>query len=124
MHPTNASSKTNGRYRAETVKDHFKKHTYKETMHKDAVTTELAAYGSYFVEKEKEEENLLPTSNEKVFTALYWLCEFAHSKLNSLLQMLESLGVEEVTKSRKRLSKVLKGFISYYWKPNKNLFVE
>ena len=42
-------------------------------MHKDAVTTEQAKYGSYFVEKEKEEENLLYTSNTKVFTALYWL---------------------------------------------------
>ena len=38
-------------------------------MHKDAVTVKPAKYGSYFVEKEKEEENLLYTSNKKVFTA-------------------------------------------------------
>ena len=77
MHPTNASKiwncKRNIQQRAETVKDHFKKDANKETMHKDAVTTEQAKYGSYFVEKEKEEENLLYTSNTKVFTALYWL---------------------------------------------------
>ena len=34
-------------------------------MQKAAVTTELAKNGSYFVEKEKEEGNLLFTSNEK-----------------------------------------------------------
>ena len=61
MHPTNASKiwnfEPNIRYRAETVKDHFKKDTYNETMHRYAVTTKLAKYGSYFVEK--EEGNLL-----------------------------------------------------------------
>ena len=61
MHPTNASKiwncEPNIRYRAETVKDHFQD-TKKQTMHRDAVTIELAEYGSYFVEKEKEKENL------------------------------------------------------------------
>ena len=78
-------------------------------MHKDTVTTELAKYGSYFVEKEKEEENLLHRSNEKVFIVLYWLCkqEIIHSKLNSLLEMLESLGVEEVKQLRKHSNTVL-----------------
>ena len=100
-HPTNASKilncEPNIRYRAETVKDHFKKDTYKQTMHKDYVATELGEYGSYFNEKEKEEENLLYTSNEKGFTVLYWLGkqEIEHSKLNSLLEMLESLGLEK-----------------------------
>ena len=55
---------------AETVKDHFKKRTNKQTMHKDTVTTELAKYSTYFAEKEKEEENLLYKSDEKVFIAL------------------------------------------------------
>ena len=56
-------------------------------MHKDTVTTELAKYGCSFVENKKEEENLLHTSNKKVFTALYWLCkqEISHIKLKSLL---------------------------------------
>ena len=82
-------------------------------MHKDAVTTELAKYGSYFVEKEKEEENLLHKSNEKVFTALYWLCkqEIPHNKLNSLLEMLESLAVEEVKQFRKRSGTALRDLL-------------
>ena len=113
MHSTHSSKiwncEPNIQYRTETVKDHLEKDTNKKTMHKDAVTTELGKYGSYFVEKEEEEKNLLYRSNEKVFTALYWLCkqEIAHSKLNSLLEMFESLGVEEVKQFRKRSSTVL-----------------
>ena len=40
---------------------------------------------------------------------MYWLCkqEIAYSKLNSLLEMLESLGVEEVKQFRKTSSTVL-----------------
>ena len=79
VHPTNAfriwNCGPNIRYRPETVKVHFKKDTYKQTMHKDALTTKLAKYGRYFAEKEKEEEKLFYASNEKVFTALYWLCK-------------------------------------------------
>ena len=113
MHPTNASKiwncEPNIRYRAETVKDHFQD-TKKQTMHRDAVTIELAKYGSYFVEKEKEKENLQSSSNEKVFPAMYWLCKqkIAQSKLNSMLEMLESFGVEEVKQFRKRSSAVLR----------------
>ena len=55
MHPTNASKiwncEPNIGYRAETVKDHFKKNTNKQTMRKNAVTTEPAKYGSYLIEK-------------------------------------------------------------------------
>ena len=83
-------------------------------MYQDTVTTNLAKYGSYFVEKEKDEENLLYTSNKKVFTALYWPCKqeiCKHSKLSSLLEMLESLGVEEVVQLRKRSSTVLRDLI-------------
>ena len=83
MHPTNASKIWNCipniRYRAETAKDHFKKDTNKQIMHKGAVTAELATHDSYFVEKEKEEENLLYTSNGKVFTALYFLNKRLHT---------------------------------------------
>ena len=40
----------------------------------------------------------------------YWLCkqEIAHNKLNSMLELLESLGVEEVSQFRKRSSRVLR----------------
>ena len=60
-------------------------------MHTDAVATEKANCGSYFIEKEKYEEAPFSESNEKPFTALYWLCkqEIAHSKLNSMLELLE-----------------------------------
>ena len=55
MHPTNASKIWNCEpdigYRTETVKDHFKKNTNKQTMRKNAVTTEPAKYGSYLIEK-------------------------------------------------------------------------
>ena len=63
VHATNATKicncEPNIRYRAETVKDLSKKDTYKQKMHKDAVTTEPAKYDNYFVEKEKEEEKLV-----------------------------------------------------------------
>ena len=84
-------------------------------MHKDAVATKLANHGSYFVEKEKEEENLPYTSNKNVFTALYLLCklETAQSKLKSLLEMLESLGVKEMKQFRK-CSSTVNRYITYY----------
>ena len=57
------------------------------------------------IKKEKEEEYLLYKSNEKVFTALYWLCkqEITQRRLKTLLEMLESLGVKEMKQFRKRL---------------------
>ena len=69
-----------------------------------------AKRGTYFVEMEKEEETLSSMCNEKAMTALYWFCkqEVAHSKLNSLLELVESLGVEEVAQFRKRSSTVLR----------------
>ena len=44
---------------------------------------------------------------------LYWLCkqEIAHNKLNSMLEMLESLGVEEVKQFRKRSSTVFRDLL-------------
>ena len=50
INPINTSNiwncEPNIRYRAETVKDHFKKDTYKQTMQKDTVTTEITKYDS------------------------------------------------------------------------------
>ena len=73
-------------------------------MHTDAVATEKAKRGTYFIKKEKDEEASFSASNEKVFTSLYWLCkeEIAHSKLNSMLELLESLVVKEVAQFTKR----------------------
>ena len=112
--PSNASkiwnSQPNKRYKPETIRGHFLVETGKRTMHTDAAATEKAKCGSYFIEKEKYEEASFSESNVKVFTALYWLCkqEIAHSKLNSMLELFESLGVEEVSQFRKRSSRVLR----------------
>ena len=48
-----------------------------------------------------------------MFTASYWPCkqEIAQSKLNSMLEMVESLGVDEVKKLRRRSSTVLRDFL-------------
>ena len=106
LQPSNDSKiwncEANIRCRTETVKR-------VRTMHTDAIATERAKHGTYFVEKEKEEETLLSTCNKKVPTSLYWLCkqEVAHSKLNSLLELLESLGVDEVSQFSKRSNSVL-----------------
>ena len=92
------------------MKEHFKSEKGVRTMHTDAIATERAKRGTYFVEKEKEEETLSSTCNEKVLTSLYWLCkqEVAHRKLNSLLELLESLGVDEVAQFSMRSNTVLR----------------
>ena len=48
-----------------------------------------------------------------MFTASYWPCkqEIAHSKLNSMLEMVESLGVDEVKRFRRRSSTVLRNLL-------------
>ena len=60
--------------------------------------------------RRKKWKLVISTTNEKVFQSLYWLCknEVAHSKLNSLLELVESLGVEEVVHFSKRSSTVLR----------------
>ena len=74
-----------------------------KTMHDAAILAEKIRCGTYFIENEKKEENLSNLCNEKVISTLYWLCkeEVAHSKLNSLLELVESLGVEEVSHFKK-----------------------
>ena len=94
--PSNASkiwnSQPDKRYKPETIRGHFLVETGKRTMHTDAVAAEKAKCGSYFIENEKYEEASFSESNEKGFTALFWLCkqEIAHSKFNSMLELLES----------------------------------
>ena len=107
MHSTNASKvwnwEPNIRYRAETIKDHFKNDTFKQTMHKDAVTTELAEYDSYFVEKERKKNYYKQVTKKSSLLYTGFVNKRFHIKLNSLLEMLESLGIEEV-KQFKRCS--------------------
>ena len=65
----------------------------------DAISIEKIRCGTYFIENRQKEENWSALCSENVMSALYWLWkeEVAHSKLNSLLKLLESLWVEKVT---------------------------
>ena len=67
-------------------------------MHADAVATESAMQGSYFVHQKKAEEKSLNSVLEKVFRALYWLGkeELPNSKITSLLTLLEKMGLGEI----------------------------
>ena len=73
-------------------------------MHGDAISREKLRCGTYFIENEKKKGNLSSLCNEKVMSAFYclWKEEEAHSKLNSLLQLLESLWKEKVATFKKR----------------------
>ena len=80
-------------------------------MHGDAIWREKLRCGTYFIENEKKKGNLSSLCNGKVMSAFYWLWkeEEAHSKLNSLLQLLESLWKEKVATFKKRSIRVLLG---------------
>ena len=96
LQPSNNSkvwnSETSTRFRTESVKDHFKKARDVKTMQDDALSTEKIRCGTSIIKNEKKEENLSNLCNEKAIPALYWLCkeEVAHSKLNLLLELVES----------------------------------
>ena len=114
LQPSNNSkvwnSEASTRFRTEAVRDHFKKSREEKTLHADAISAEKIRCGTYFIENEKKEEHLSNLCNEKVMSTFYWLCkdEVAHSKLNSLLELVESLGVEEVAHFKKQSSTVLR----------------
>ena len=81
IHPTDIckiwNCDPNTQYRTENVKDLFKNNTGTQTVHKVAVTKQLAKY------EIKKDESLLYSSKRKVFSDLYWFCkqEIAHFKL-------------------------------------------
>ena len=108
LQPSNYNSKVwnseaSTQFRTEALRGHFKKSRDVKTVHCDAISTEKIRCGTYFTKNEKKEGNLSNLSYEKAMSTLYWLCkdEVAHSKLNSLLELVESLGVEEVTHFKK-----------------------
>ena len=113
LQPNNNSkvwnSEASTRFRTKAVRDHFKKSTDVKRMYDDAISTEKIRCETYVIKIEKKEENLSNLCNEKLMSALYWLCkeEVAHSKPNSLLELVESLGVEEVAHFKKRSSTAL-----------------
>ena len=65
---------------------------------------------SYFVRKEKEIEDQRDGVLTKVLYSIYWLCkeEVAHSKLTSMLKLLEIIGHADIKDFTKRSNKVLK----------------
>ena len=90
------NSDANIRCRTQTVNDHFRKET---SMHQEAVRANNRKKSSYFDREEQRKINTL--KNEvyyKVFTSLYWLAkeEMPSSKINSLLIVLEQMGVKEI----------------------------
>ena len=104
------NSEASTRFRTEAVRDLFYKTKEVKTMHGDAMSIEEKRCGTCFIENEKKEENWSTLCNEKVMSALNWLCkeEVTHNKLNSLLQLLESLWEEKVATFKKRPSRSLR----------------
>ena len=74
----------------------------------DAISIKKIRCRTYFIKNEKKEENSPTLCIEKVMSALYWLYkeEVVHSKLNSLLELFEFLGLEKVTTFKNRSSRV------------------
>ena len=102
------------RFRTEAVRDLFNKIKEVKTMLGDAISIEKIRCGTYFIENRQKEENWYALCSENVMSALYWLWkeEVTHSKLNSLLKLLESIWVEKVTIFKKLSSRGLRELIS------------
>ena len=93
------NSKPNVRCRQETIRLHYiSPSDTQKTMHNAAVTTEKIKKGSYFIQEEQSKEKRVNDVYEKIFSVVYWLSkeEIALSKFNSLLQLLESLGLDDI----------------------------
>ena len=83
------------------------------TIHGDAIQSELLLTSSYFVRREKEIKDQLDGVLTKVLYSTYWLCkeEVAHSKLNSMLKVLEIIGLADIKGFTKRSNTVLKELV-------------
>ena len=84
----------NIRCRPETAEGHFK-----SKMHKDAYEASQRRENSYFDREEEKKVTML--KNEvyfKVFKAIYWLAkeEIASTKITSLLELIEKMGVDDL----------------------------
>ena len=84
-----------------------------KTIYGDAVQSELLLMSSYFVRREKEIEDQRDGVLTKVLYSIYWLCkeEVAHSKLNSMLKLLEIIGLADIKDFTKRSNTVLKKLV-------------
>ena len=84
-----------------------------KTIYGDAVQSELLLMSSYFVRREKEIEDQRDGVLTKVLYSIYWLCkeEVAHSKLNSMLKLLEIIGLADIKDFTKSSNTVLKELV-------------
>ena len=91
------------RCRPATIRGHFNPPAGK-SMHGDAVASENAKVGSYFVQQEKKAKESFNALYKKVFEALYWLAkeEIANVKIFSLLDLLQRLDVADIKLFHKR----------------------
>ena len=69
-------------------------------VHGDGRQSELLLMSSYFVRRENEIEDQRDGVLTKVLYSIYWLCkeEVAHRKLNSMLKLLEIIGLADIKK--------------------------
>ena len=96
----------NVRCRPDTADEHFK-----SEMHKDAYEAIQRRENSYFDREEEKKVTML--KNEvyfKVFKDLYWLAkqEIASTKITSLLELIEKMGVDDLKYFQPRSEPVLR----------------
>lgn len=101
------NSSPNVRCRTETIKSHMGSKT---SIHNQAVASDTQQKGSYFVKEMNKNVALKDAVYEKVFRALYWLAkeEIATSKITSLLELLEKMGVDDMKYFQTRSEPVLR----------------
>ena len=79
--------------RCEAVQDHLT-----TTQHKEAIKLEMMQRVSTFQKQVNEKHEVNENMLGKTFTAIYWLAkEISNQKLIPLLELLENLGVSELT---------------------------
>ena len=115
LQPSNESKvwncEPNVRYRPDNVRNHmYPSIDAARTLYGDAIQSELLFMSSFFVTKEKEIADQCNGVLTKVLYLIYWLCkeEVAHSKLNSILKLLEIVGLTDIKDFTKRSNTVLK----------------
>ena len=118
LQPSNESKvwncEPNVLYRPDTVRNHmYPSVDAARTMHGDTIQSELLLTSSYFVRREKEIEDQRDGVLTKVLCSIYWLCkeEVAHGKLNSMLKLLEIIGLTDIKDFTKKSNTVLKELV-------------
>lgn len=92
------NSEPNERFRTETVKGHFAACSNNQTMNDNAVTTKNKGWFLCYW-KRKKERRKINAGYEKIICMVYWLAkeEITMNKFPSLLDLLESVGCEDLS---------------------------